>query len=176
MVSAFSGYNSLDSGFGGGHPPSVCRISPCPETHYRFYTPQNINLLSSTGVEESLTNCDGVVYICRRRIDLSLLNNVPSSTGKMLSFSVEGAGNTLQEERVLFLLLVYQFVRLLQCSLLSGVTHLQCTAASSPCSFPGTSFKQFCSRVFLVRHLPINSFPRHFRGQISGKFQRANFK
>lgn len=47
---------------------------------------------------------------------------------------------------------------------------------AAPCSFPWNSQRQFCSQLFLGRHLPVNSFPRHLKGQISGKFQRADFK
>lgn len=59
--------------------------------------------------------------------------------------------------------------------------HQICSAQSpeapryhSPC--PQTSFMKFCSTVFLVRHFPMNSLPRHLRGQISGKLQMAVFK
>lgn len=59
---------------------------------------------------------------------------------------------------------------------LRGPAMHNCQRHPSAPPTPKMSFRQFCSRVFLVRHLLVNSSPRHLRGQISGKFQRAVFK
>lgn len=51
---------------------------------------------------------------------------------------------------------------------------LQCTATSS--SFPKHPPPwRFCTSVPLVKHVLVNSFPQHPRGQISSKFHQCNF-
>lgn len=59
----------------------------------------------------------------------------------------------------------------------SSSTSRKAELASSthqPAASPGNTLGLFCSRVLLVRHFSVNSFPKHPIGQISSKFQRAD--
>ena len=50
------------------------------------------------------------------------------------------------------------------------------TAARGARQLALNSWRQFCSKLSLVRLLPVNCVPQHHRGQISGAFQKADFK
>lgn len=112
------------------------------------------------------------LFSCFVKMGLGPLNIFP---WQLLSLSLEGTGNTLQEEKFLLPgsgVLAEQASR--GRTAFSSTRLLQWAVARSsqqPAVFPGTSLRGFYSKGPPVRHLPVKSFPGTPEGQFPAHFR-----